>query len=109
MLKDEKIVLAEFCQGGMSTREEGRDLLVLILQLWRRVGTITLDFSDELVASTSFIDEVFGTLALHFSNEELKAKLTLENIDPIDKRMVNAVIASRRKEMQLIQFDAYNE
>lgn len=102
MLKNEKIVLTEFCPGGMSTREEGRDLLVLILQLWKRVDTITLDFSDELVASTSFIDEVFGTLALHFSNEELKSKLSLENVDPIDRRKINATISDRRKELETL-------
>ena len=100
--KNEHIILEEFCEGGMSTREEGRDVLVLILQLWKRVETITLDFSNELVASTSFIDEVFGTLALHFSNEELKAKLKLENIDPIDKRMINATIADRRRELEAL-------
>ena len=102
MQKNEHIILTEFCEGGMSTREEGRDLLVLILQYWKRVGTITLDFGSELVASTSFIDEVFGTLALHFSNEELKAKLKLENIDPIDRRKINATITDRRKELELL-------
>jgi hypothetical protein len=108
-VKTETIILPEFCPGGMSTREEGRDLLVLILQLWKRVDSITLDFMNELVASTSFIDEVFGTLALHFSNEELKAKLKLENLDPIDRRMINATIAGRRKELaNLISQDAHD-
>ena len=100
MKEIEYIDLEEFCEGGMSTREEGRDVLVLILKLWKRAEKITLDFKNIQVASISFTDEVFGTIALHFSNEELKAKLTLENIDPIDKRMVNAAIASKRKEME---------
>jgi len=103
MEKNETIILREFCQGGMSTREEGRDLLVLIIKFWKRVDSITLDFANEMIASTSFIDEVFGTLALLFSDEELKTKLRLENLDPIDKRMINATIAGRRKELEELE------
>lgn len=102
-MKNEIIVLPEFCEGGMATREEGRDLLVFILKLWKRVDTITLDFANELVASTSFISEVFGTLALHFTDDELKTKLKLINIDEIDKRMINATITSRRKELKELE------
>ena len=53
------------------------------------------------------MDEVFGTLAMHFGNEQLKEKLTLINIDPIDKRMINSTIASRRKELK--ELESINE
>lgn len=100
MEKNKIIDLETFSEGDLSSREEGRDVLVHILKWWKRADRITLDFKYIQVASISFIDEVFGTLALLFSNEELREKLTLENIDPIDKRMINAAIASRRKEME---------
>jgi len=101
MQKSKEIIdLEKFCKGGMSSREEGRDVLVLLLKLWKRSETITLDFNNIQVASVSFIDEVFGTLALHFTNEQLKEKLILKNLDDIDKRMINSTITSRRKELE---------
>ena len=100
ILPVKRINIDEISEGDFSSREEGRDVLVLILKWWKRTDKIILDFKNIQVASTSFIDEVFGTLALHFSNEELKSKLKLENIDPIDKRMINATIADRRKELE---------
>lgn len=102
MQKEIVIKITDISEGDFSSREEGRDVLVLILKWWKRVEKIIFDFDYVQVASTSFIDEVFGTLALHFSNEELKAKLKLENIDPIDKRMINATIADRRRELEAL-------
>ena len=104
MILENKILkMEDISEGDFSSREEGRDTLVLILKWWRRAERITLDFSDNLIASTSFVDEVFGTLAMLFSNEELQEKLELINIDPIDRRMINSTIHSRREELKEIE------
>lgn len=101
---DHKILdIEELCEGGASTREDGRDILVLILKWWKRSKKISLDFKNIEFVCITFADEVFGTLAMHFSNEELKEKLDLINIDEINKRVINATISSRRKELEELE------
>ena len=100
MLENKILDIEELCEGEASTREDGRDILVLILKWWKRAKKISLDFKNIEFVTITFIDEVFGTLAIHFTNEDLLNKLKLINIDDIDKRMINAAISSRRKELE---------
>jgi hypothetical protein len=103
MQKEILVKLTDFSEEGVSTRDEGRLVLIHLLKLWKRYEKIILDFSNIQIASVSFCDEVFGTLSMHFNNDELKAKLTLVNIDPLDKQTINTVIAARRKELETVK------
>ena len=101
--KTTTLKLGEICDGGLTSREEGREVLVLILKWWKLANKIVLDFQNIHTSSISFIDETFGTLAFHFSNEELVSKLDLVNVGDSVKQMINKIISSRRKELEELE------
>lgn len=75
------------------TREAGERLRQQIVEAVRNSQTVTVDFLDIVVASTSFLDEAFSKLA---DVKEVEAKdveryLVIKNLDPRDKQVLDTV------------------
>jgi len=96
-----KIDLKKTCEKKTITRKDGEHIRFLITDSWGKEKKITIDFSNLLVASVSFIDEAFGKLAFDFRKEELTQKLSFENIKEYDKALLNDILLSRYKQSAL--------
>ena len=92
------INLKRECGKKTITRKDGEHIKFLITDSWEKEKKITIDFSNLLVASVSFIDEAFGKLAFNFRKEELTQKLSFENIKDYDKALLNDILISRYKQ-----------
>ena len=73
----------------------------LISESWSKEKKITIDFNNILIASVSFIDEAFGKLAFDYQKEDLKRKLSFENIEEYDKALLNDILLSRYNQREL--------
>ena len=71
-----------------------------ILQ-WDQSNKIKIDFGNVLIASVSFIDEIFGKLAFKFAREEVQSKIQLVNIQDFDRALVNDILVSRFRQREL--------
>ena len=77
------------------TREDGRVVYQKIKALWEECDRISINFTNLLVASVSFMDEAFGQLAVEHSQEELRKKLEFVNMSRFDRALLNDIIISR--------------
>ncbi len=96
-----KIDLKKTCAKKTITRKDGEKIKSLISKSWDRENKITIDFNNILIASVSFIDEAFGKLAFDHPKEDLKRKLSFENIEEYDKALLNDILLSRYKQKAL--------
>ncbi|MFA7254472.1 MAG: STAS-like domain-containing protein [Candidatus Omnitrophota bacterium] len=78
-------------------REAGQRLRLFLEDNWSSTDRFEVDFDQNKIASISFFDEVFGKLVFKYAPSELKTKLVLKNIDPLDKELLNSVINDRSK------------
>lgn len=60
-----------------------------------------MDFGNVLVASVSFLDEIFGKPATEYSPMELTTKINLTNIQGFDRALVNDIIRSRLQQTEV--------
>ncbi len=90
-----KINLKEKCAKRTVTREDGEQIYKLITDAWNKEDTVTVDFSNILTASVSFLDESFGKLAFEHDLDELKQKLSFENMEKYDRALLNDILISR--------------
>ena len=83
------------------TREDGASINKLLSDMWDKEKKITIDFSNILIASVSFLDEAFGKLTFKYPKEKLKEKLSFDNIEEYDRALLNDILISRyhQKEM----------
>ncbi len=98
-----KIDLQKECQRKTITREDGKKINDLIINIWNKENKIIIDFGHVLIASVSFFDEAFGKLAFEFSRELLKNKLEFINIENFDKALLNDILFSRYRQKELKQ------
>ena len=96
-----KIDLEKTCKKKTITRKDGEKIKFLISESWDNEKKITIDFNNILIASVSFIDEAFGKLAFDHPKEDLKRKLSFENIEDYDKALLNDILLSRYKQRAL--------
>ena len=97
------INLKERCGKQTITREDGEQINKLIVDAWDRESKITIDFSNILIASVSFLDEAFGKLTFNYAKDHLKQKLSFDNLEAYDRALLNDIILSRYHQKELGQ------
>ncbi len=85
----------------MVTRDDGKKVRDMIESQWSDSDKIKIDFGNVLVASVSFIDEIFGQLALKYSRSEVTDKIVIENMQDFDRALLNDIMRSRFQEKEL--------
>jgi len=97
-----RINLQDKCQKRTITREDGDHINRAIVEAWDKQNKVTVDFSNILIASVSFLDEAFGKLAFLYTKEDLTNKLAFENLEKYDRALLNDILLSRyhQKEMR---------
>ena len=96
-----KIDLKKTCVKQTITRDDGQKIAGMITEAWEKEPYITVDFSNILIASVSFMDQAFGQLAFDYSKEVLKKKLRFINIDEYDRALLNDILISRYHQKEL--------
>ena len=97
------INIIEFCGRNVVTREDGKKVHDLLISQWNQADKIKFDFGNVLVASVSFIDEIFGKLAFEYPRHEITNKLQFTNIQDFDRALLNDILRSRFRQKQLEQ------
>lgn len=100
-MKTKEINIQRVSGRNTVSREDGRIVYDKIKQLWGQSDQITIDFANLLIASVSFMDEVFGHLALEYSPDELRAKLKFVNMSEFDRALLNDIVYSRIRQKKL--------
>ena len=90
-----KIDLKSQCGKRTVTREDGELVYNLISNAWDKEKQIVIEFSNILIASVSFLDEAFGKLAFDHSSEDLKNRISFENMEHYDRALLNDILISR--------------
>jgi len=90
-----KINIRSMCGKKTVTRDDGEKINKILSEKWGEESTFDIDFDNLLVASVSFMDEAFGTLALEHSKEDLQKKLKFSNIIDYDRGLLNDILYSR--------------
>lgn len=75
----------------------------MITEAWSKQDEITVDFSNILIASVSFLDEAFGKLTFTYPKEVLTKKLAFENLEAYDRALLNDILLSRYHQKDLGQ------
>ena len=83
------------------SRDDGKIIYDKLKTLWQTNDQVLVDFGDLVIASVSFMDEVFGYLALEYPREELRKKLKLLHINEYDRALLNDIILSRVRQRNL--------
>ena len=83
------------------SRDAGKIIYEKIKKLWKANDQVLVDFGNLVIASVSFMDEVFGHLALEYPREELRKKLKLLRINEYDRALLNDIILSRVRQRNL--------
>lgn len=83
------------------SRADGKIIYEKIKELWNTNDQVLVDFGNLVIASVSFMDEVFGHLALEYPGEELRKKLKLLHINDYDRALLNDIILSRVRQRNL--------
>ena len=97
------ININDICGKNVVTRDDGKKLHDEILSHWKNVDKITIDFGNVLVASVSFIDEIFGKLAFEYGRNDLTSKLHFVNIQEFDRALLNDILKSRLRQKEVEQ------
>lgn len=97
------INLKDYCDKRTVTREDGKHIQVMISDSWDKEQSITIDFSNILIASVSFFDEAFGKLAFKYPINALKEKMKFQNIEKYDRALLNDIMISRYHQKELGQ------
>lgn len=97
------IVLKDTYTKRTMTREDGEQINKMINELWDKEETITIDFSNILIASVSFLDEAFGKLAFEYPKEILTTKLMFKNLEEYDRALLNDILLSRYHQKEVGQ------
>lgn len=96
-----KINIKELCGKKIVTRDDGERLNKILSEKWDNEKTFEIDFNNTLVASVSFMDEVFGKLVTQCTKEDLQKKLKLKNILEYDRALLNDILSSRFRQKDL--------
>jgi hypothetical protein len=95
------INIKDVCGRNIVTRDDGKSVHDIIIRQWKESEKIKIDFGNVLIASVSFIDEIFGKLAFEFDRQEISSKLQMLNIQDYDRALLNDILVSRYKQKEL--------
>lgn len=91
-----KIILKNEFSDDHITRTAGEKLRTAILKELEEDSQITIDFTDIVIASTSFLDEAFAKLAdSKISNEKIEKLLILKNLNTRDRELLKKLSKRR--------------
>jgi len=93
--------IRDTCGKNIVTRENGKQVHDIITGKWNEAEKIKIDFGNVLIASVSFIDEIFGKLAFEHTREEIQTKLLIVNIQDFDRALLNDILVSRLRQKEL--------
>ena len=84
---------------GFGSRPAGVPVRQKLINLSRICGgkKIVVDFSDVHIISSSFADEVFGKLFVHFGPLDFMGSFNFQHIDPTIRGLINKAIEQRAK------------
>jgi hypothetical protein len=102
-MNEYSININSICGKNIVTRDDGKKVHDLIIQQWNESTRIKIDFGNVLIASVSFMDEIFGKLAFEYDRQEVVSKLQMENIQDFDRALLNDILVSRYKQKELDQ------
>lgn len=94
-----RIEIKKFTDKSRVRRKDGKKLRKIVEEFWN-AEKFELDFSYIAIASVSFLDEVFGKLALEHSTDELRKKIKVKNITDYDRGLINDIIRSRSRQRE---------
>ena len=100
-MKEFIININKVCGNNIVTREDGKKVHDLIIQQWNEFEKIQIDFGNVLIASVSFIDDIFGKLAFEFERQTVQSKLQIVNIQDFDRALVNDILISRFRQKEI--------
>jgi hypothetical protein len=95
------INIIDLCGKNVVTRDDGKRVHDLIASEWKSADKIKIDFGNVLIASVSFLDEIFGRLAFEYSRSELTSKIAMENLQDFDRALLNDILRSRFRQKEL--------
>ncbi|HEX5008978.1 MAG TPA: STAS-like domain-containing protein [Planctomycetota bacterium] len=81
------------------TRDQGKPIRAKLLSLIRSGHAIRVLFDDVETVTPSFADEVIGRMLLDLGEADFRKNITLVCSDPATRRLVNAVLANRKREL----------
>jgi hypothetical protein len=79
-------------------RADGERLRDAIERAWTDAEPLEVDFEGLRIASASFFDESFGTLALRHPIELVRRRLRPIHLSEPDRELLNAVLSRRARE-----------
>ncbi|GBE29793.1 MAG TPA: DUF4325 domain-containing protein [Bacteroidetes bacterium] len=89
---------------SVSSRKDGRKLRRKILDtLANSQESVIVDFGGMEIASVSFLDEGIALLLEDITIEEMGKKVKVINIDELDRKLLNFITLSRKKERDTLQ------
>lgn len=97
------IDLKKECGKKTITRQDGDAINKMILEAWDKEEKITINFSNILIASVSFLDEAFGQLTFEHPKKKLMEKLFFNNMQEYDRALLNDILISRYRQKDLGQ------
>ena len=93
-----KINIREKFSSDFITRAAGEKLRLMILEAAEKGEVVEIDFSNLMIASTSFFDEGFAKLAdSGWTHEKMNTAIVLKNIHPKDKEILEELFKRREK------------
>ena len=91
------LVIKDIFKQDYITREAGEELRTLILENYNNKQETTLDFSDIIIASTSFFDEGIAKLALEGWDKKTYNKfIIIKDINRMDMEVLNKMLKYRK-------------
>ena len=93
-----RLLIAEVCKGARVSRKDGEALRDLLEAHWNDSDPLVLDFQGVVIASVSFFDESFGTLALRHPLTEVTKRIKVEHMQPEDRKLLNTLVLARQRE-----------
>jgi len=95
-MKIKRISIKDQFADDRITRVAGEKLRHVILEADGNGEKIEIDFSDVVIASTSFLDEGIAKLALEgWSKEKIDEQVHLKKIHRLDLKVLNQIRKSR--------------
>ena len=96
-MKTKTIIIKTDFKSDYISREAGERLRLIILDNHKNNIITEIDFTDTVIASTSFFDESIAKLVLEeWTKEQLDTFVTLKDINPLDLNVLNKIREYRK-------------
>ena len=91
-MKTSTVIIKKDFKEDYISREAGEKLRLMILENYKNNIITEIDFTDVIIASTSFFDESIAKLALEeWSKEQVDTFVLFKNINKLDLDVLNKI------------------